>query len=106
MTVAELALAKDSMARSLPGRFERGTDAGATFAELYTFDLPLDFFSTLPEKIGAVTAEQVEAVAQKYIQMEKVIVLAVGDRARIEEELKKLGLGKMEIRDTEGKVVD
>jgi zinc protease len=44
-------------------------------------------------------------MAQKYIQPEKMIVLAVGDRAKIEEDMKKLNLGKVEIRDTDGKVV-
>jgi zinc protease len=105
MTPAELTLSKDSIARSLPGRFERGTDAAATFAELFTYDLPLDYFSTLPERINAVTSEQAQAVAQKYIVPEKMIVLAVGDRAKIEEDMKKLNLGKVEIRDTDGKVV-
>jgi zinc protease len=105
MTPAELALSKDSMARSLPGRFERGTDAAATFAELFTYDLPLDYFSTLPGSINAVTAEQARAAAQKYILPEKMIVLAVGDRAKIEEDMKKLNLGKVEIRDAEGKIV-
>jgi len=47
----------------------------------------------------------VQGVAQKYIQPEKMIVLAAGDRAKIAEEMKKLNLGKMEIRDTDGKVV-
>jgi zinc protease len=105
MTPAELALSKDSIARSLPGRFERGTDAAATFAELFTYDLPLDYFSTLPGSINAVTAEQARAAAQKYILPEKMIVLAVGDRAKIEEDLKKLNLGKVEIRDADGKIV-
>jgi zinc protease len=105
LTPAELLLSKDSIARSLPGRFERGTDAAATFAELFTYDLPLDYFSTLPDRINAVTIEQAQAMAKKYIQPEKMIVLAVGDRAKIEEELKKLNLGKVEVRDTDGKVV-
>lgn len=105
LTSAEMILSKDSIARSLPGRFERGTEAAATFADLFTYDLPLDFYSTLPERINAVTIEQVQAVAQKYIRPEKMIVLAVGDRAKIEEEMKKLNLGKMEIRDTDGKVI-
>src|SRR5882762_2131545 len=35
MTPGELILSKDSIARSLPGRFERGTDAAASFAELF-----------------------------------------------------------------------
>jgi zinc protease len=105
MTPAEMVLSKDSIARSLPGRFERGTEAAATFAELFTYDLPLDYFSTLPDRINAVTAEQAQAVAQKYILPEKMIVLALGDRAKIEEDMKKLNLGKIEIRDADGKVV-
>ena len=105
MTADEMRLSKDSITRSMPGRFERGTDAAGTYADLFVFNLPLDYFSLLPDKINAVTAEQAQAVAQKYIVPEKMIVLAVGDRARIEEELKKLNLGKIEIRDTEGKIV-
>jgi zinc protease len=105
MTPAELLLSKDSIARSLPGRFERGTEAAGTFAELFTYELPLDYFSTLPERINAVTVEQAQAMAQKYIQPEKTIVLVVGDRAKIEEDMKKLNLGKVEIRDTDGKIV-
>ena len=105
MTPAELLLSKDSIARSLPGRFERGTAAAATFAELFTYDLPLDYFSTLPERINAVTIEQAQAMAQKYILPDKMIILAVGDRAKIEEDMKKLNLGKMELRDTDGKIV-
>jgi len=105
MTPAELTLSKDSIARSLPGRFERGTEAAASFAELFTYDLPLNYYSTLPDRINAVTIEQAQAMAQKYILPEKMIVLAVGDRAKIEEDMKKLNLGKLEIRDTDGKVV-
>jgi len=105
MNADEMSLAKDSNTRSLPGRFERGTDAAATFAELFTYNLPLDYYSKLPETFNAVTAEQAQGAAQKYIVPEKMIVLAVGDRGKIEEEMKKLNLGKMEIRDTEGKIV-
>jgi zinc protease len=105
MTPGELILSKDSIARSLPGRFERGTDAAGSFADLFTYDLPLDYYSNLPNRINAVTAEQAQAMAQKYILPERIIVLAVGDRAKIEEDLKKLNLGKVEIRDTEGKIV-
>src|SRR5467141_755676 len=105
LTPAELALSKDSIARSLPGRFERGTEAAVSFAELFTYDLPLDYYSNLPDRINAVTAEQAQAMARKYILPEKMIVLAVGDCAKIEADMKKLNLGKVEIRDTDGKVV-
>jgi zinc protease len=105
MTAEEMKLSKDSITRSMPGRFERGTDAAGTFAELFVYDLPLDYFSKFPEMVDAVTPEQAQAMAQKYIHPDKIVVLAVGDRAKIEEEMKKLNLGKVEIRDTDGKVV-
>jgi zinc protease len=104
MSPEELKLAKDSIAQSLPGRFEHGSEAASTFAELYVYQLPLDYFSLLPARLNAVTAEQAQAAAQKYIQMDKIAVLAVGDRAKIEADMKKLNLGKTEIRDTEGKL--
>ena len=56
-------------------------------------------FRCCPTRLYAVTAEQAQAAAQKYIQLDKITVLAVGDRAKIEADMKKLNLGKMEIRD-------
>jgi zinc protease len=66
--------------------------------------LPLDYFSRLPERLNAVTPGQAQAAAQKYIEPDKITVLAVGDKAKIEADLKKLNLGKTEIRDTDGKL--
>lgn len=105
MSPDELKLAKDSTAQSLPGRFETAAETAGSFAELYVYGMPLDYFSRLPEWINAVTAEQAQAAAQKYIQLDKITVLAVGDLAKIEADMKKLDLGKVEIRDPEGKLM-
>jgi zinc protease len=105
MTPDEMKLSKDSITRSMPGRFERGSDAVGTFAELFVYDLPLDYFSKFPDAVDAVNPEQAQATAQKYIHPDKIAVIAVGDRSKIEDEMKKLNLGKIEIRDSEGKVV-
>ena len=105
LTAEELKLAKDSIAQSLPGRFEHAAETVGTFAEIYVYELPLDYFSLLPGRVNAVTAEQAQAAAQKYIQLDKITVLAVGDRAKIEADMRKLDLGKVEIRDVEGKLI-
>jgi zinc protease len=105
MTPEEMKLSKDSITRSMPGRFERGGDAVGTFAELFIYDLPLDYFSKFPNAVDAVNPEQAQATAQKYIHPEKIAVVAVGDRSKIEDEMKKLNLGKMEIRNPDGKLV-
>ena len=48
------------------------------------------------------TIAQAQAVAGKYLVPEKLIVVAVGDRAKIEPELRKLNLGTVEIRTADG----
>jgi zinc protease len=105
MTPDELSLSKDSIARSLPGRFETGPAATGSLAELFIYGLPLDYFTTLPDRVNAVTAEQAQAAAQKYVVPEKLVVLAVGDKAKIEGDLAKLNLGPTEVRDLDGKPI-
>ena len=50
------------------------------------------------------TAEQALAHAKKYLVPERFVVVAIGDRSKIEAELKKLNL-PIEIRDAEGRLV-
>jgi zinc protease len=93
----ELMGAKDAMARSLPGLFETTQQTSRSIADLFIYNLPLDYFSALPAKINAVTAADVQRVAKKYIQPESMIVVAVGDRSKIEPEITKLNLGEIEV---------
>jgi zinc protease len=105
MTAEELSLAKDSQSRSLPGMFEASSGAAGALAELYLYNLPSDYFHLLPGRLDAVTAEDAEAAAKKYLHPEDMILVCVGDRAKIEPELVKLGLGAIEYRDADGKVI-
>ena len=98
MSADELKLAKDALARSLPGAFETSANAAGSFSNVYVYDLGLDYFSQYPARVEAVTADQAQAMARKYLMPDKLIVVAVGDRAKIEPELRKLGLGTLEVR--------
>jgi zinc protease len=98
----ELTLARDSIVRSLPADFETSGRVTASTSNLYVYDLGLDYYTKLPSRFAAVTAAQIQAVAQKYIVPDKMIVVAVGDRARIGGELLKLNLGQMEVRNADG----
>jgi zinc protease len=102
LTPDELALAKDSITRSLPSEFETTTRITASVASLYTYDLGLDYYTKLPARLEAVTAEQAKAVAMKYLVPDNLIVVAVGDRARIGADLAKLKLGRLEVRNADG----
>ncbi|MGE3706813.1 MAG: M16 family metallopeptidase [Vicinamibacterales bacterium] len=101
----ELTLAKDSQIRSLPAQFETSGRVTASTANLYVYDLGLDYYSTLAGRIAAIDTAQVKAAADKHLEPEKLVVIAVGDRSRIEGDLGKLKLGPVEVRDADGAVV-
>jgi zinc protease len=105
MKADELRVAKDALARSLPGAFETSANAAASFSNVYIYDLGLDYFTTYPARVDSVTADQAQAVAQKYLASGKLIVIAVGDRAKIEPELIKLNLGTAETWTPDGRKV-
>ena len=92
----ELTLSKDSLVRSLPANFETSGDMNATTANTYIYDLGFDYYSKLAPRLSAVTTEQVRQVAQKYVVPEKLVVVAVGDKAKVGPALAKLSLGATE----------
>ena len=104
MKPEELSLAKDSQSRSLPGIFETARGEAGALSEIYMYGLAPDYFSKLPAELNAVTAEDAQAVAKKYLHPDQMILVCVGDRAKIEPELVKLDLGAIEIRDADGNV--
>jgi zinc protease len=98
----ELAKARDSIARSLPGLFETTPEAASNIGQLFVHDLPLGYYHDLPEHIRGVSAVEVQRVAQEYLKPEEAVIVAVGDRRKIEPELERLNLGPIEIRDPSG----
>ena len=71
-------------------------------AGIYIYDLGLDYYTKAPARLSAVTADQVKASAEKYLVPGNLLVVAVGDRARIGAELAKLNLGVVEVRTADG----
>jgi len=104
-TDEELTLAKGSFAQSLAGRFETAEEVANTVGDLFVYEFPLDYYQQLPSSIAAVTAEDVQRMAQTYIHPESAVVIGAGDRSKIEEQLKKLSIGDVQVRDYEGSLV-
>jgi predicted Zn-dependent peptidase len=65
------------------------------------YGLPANYWDLYPEKVMAVNAAEVQRVAQKYIPLNNVQLIAVGDSSKIAESLKKFG--PVEEFDAEGK---
>jgi zinc protease len=55
------------------------------------YGLPEDYFDTYPAKVMAVTAEDVQRVARKYVPVENLQLIAVGEADKIREVVAKFG---------------
>ncbi len=80
MSTDELQKSKDSLANSLPGAFETSANAVNSFSNVFTYDLGLDYYTRYAQQVNAVTAEQALNVALRYLQPDRLVVIAVGDR--------------------------
>ena len=96
LTDAELRMAKDSIIRSLPGSFESAEGVNGQLQDLWVFGLPLDYFTKLPAQIEGVSSADAQEAAAKHVKPESLLLIAVGDKAKIEAGLKDLKLGPVE----------
>lgn len=69
----------------------------------WRYKLPADYWDQQPRRIMAVTAEQVQAAAAKYLDPSRLQIIAVGDAAKIAAAL--AAHGTVVKYDTEGKVI-
>jgi predicted Zn-dependent peptidase len=93
----ELEKAKNYLALLLPRNFETTGSVAASLEQQFVYSLPADYFKTYTDRVRAVTAAQVQAAADKYIQPGRFAVVLVGDRKVIEPAIKALNLGPISI---------
>ena len=67
------------------------------------YDLPANYWETYPQKVQAITADDIQRIAQKYIDLDHLQIVAVGDASKTRAILAKFGA--VEEYDAEGKPV-
>lgn len=93
----ELSRAKNYVALRYPGGFETTGDISRQLENALVFHLPDTYFSTYVQNIQAVTAADVQRVAQKYIAPGRFAVVVVGDQKAIEPGIRALNLGPITV---------
>ena len=101
----ELAVARHTRMRGYAQRFESLDRVSAEIANLWVIGLPLTELQREYDGTGKQTLEQVLAAEKKYVNPASSAILLVGDRAKVEKDLKALNLGDVVLLDTEGKPV-
>ena len=97
----ELAETKKAMIAGFALSLESPNGILQNYVDRYLYKLPADYWDTYPARIEAITAADIQRVAQKYWSTDKLQIVAVGDAAKVEPALKKLGA--YESYDAEGR---
>lgn len=90
----ELAQAKDLMVRSLARRFETVLQVATELAVIEIFKLPDDYLATYADKVKAVSAADVQRVANQYLEPGKMTIVLAGDRKEVDK-VGELNLGSI-----------
>ena len=101
-TADELAKVTDQNTLTLPGRWETNGAVMASLIEMTRFDLPDDYWDTFADAVRGVGLSDVSAQADRVLQPDNLVWIVVGDRVRIEEKIRALGLGEMRFLDADG----
>lgn len=87
----ELEDTKSYLLGVFPYTLQRIEGLSSRLTELALYDLPTDYFDRYPERIQSVTAPHLQWLAQQHLHPEQIVVVAVGPRAELEEQLAALG---------------
>jgi len=91
VTDAEFSRAKDKKVLTLPGRWETSRAVGRDIAKLVKNKLPDDYWDKYPQAVRAVKLDEVNEAAKKHVKPGQLTWVVVGDMAKVEDKIRKLG---------------
>lgn len=101
------ALELENAKRALIGSFALSLEDPQTLLQQIItqklYNLPADYWDAYPQRVAAVTADDVQRIAQKYVDLSHLQIVAVGDASKARDVLAKYGT--VQVYDTEGKPV-
>lgn len=93
----EIGLSTATLTKGYPRNFETTGQVARGLAQLALYELPDDTFATFSPRVRALGIEAVTAAAVRHLAPARAVVVAVGDRSRIEEGLRGLAIGEPEM---------
>jgi zinc protease len=90
VTPAELEFSKQAIIRGFPRTFETPEQMANRLADIVLYNLPDDYFNNYIARVRAVSVDDINRVANRYLDPSKMAILVVGDRKVIESGLRSL----------------
>ena len=105
LTEQEVNKIKDSNVRGLPGSFETTSQVLSAMDEIVQYARPDDYVQTLKARTEAVTQPDAQAAIKEIVQPGALTWVIVGDLKKIEQPVRALKLGEVQVIDGDGKPV-
>jgi zinc protease len=102
---AELDRAKSFMVASFPGTVETPAQAASSLAVTRLLNLPAEHLTQYPQRVAAVTAADVQRVANEYLHPDRAVLVVVGDAAQVLEKIRPIAPA-VSVFDVEGRPLD
>lgn len=92
----ELEDAKAYLAGSFPLSIETPGSIAMQVVTVLFYGLPVDQLQTFRERVNAVTVDDVQRVAQKYLRPDRLSIVLVGNASAFSSQLARIGFGEFE----------
>ncbi len=93
----EVAFMKSSIGQSDARNYETGGQKAAFVSRILMYDLPADFVDQQTKILNSISTEEIDALAKKYYDLNKMNILLVGDKDQIIPGIKDLGYDIIEL---------
>jgi zinc protease len=93
--VDEVERAKNFLAMRYPAGFQSVSGIAGRLSDMVQYNLPADYFNRYVDNMLAVTKSDVERVARLYLDPDNVVIVIVGDRQVIEQQIRNENLGEI-----------
>jgi zinc protease len=103
ITAEELTFTKNAIGQRDALKYETGFQKAGFISRILEYNLPADFTAQQTQILKNIPATEINALARKYINVDKMNILLVGDKAKILPGLQKLGYEIVEL-DVDGNV--
>lgn len=104
VTDAELTFTKNSMGQNEALKYETSMQKAGFVKRILDYNLEKDYTTKQNDILKAITKEEINALAKKQLQYDKMAILVVGDKSKVYLPLTKLGYDVIEL-DADGNEV-
>ena len=101
----ELTKAQKDETLALPGRWETIDAVGYSIGTIVSFGLPDNYYRSYPDKVRSLSMDDLAKAARKVVHPDQLVWVVVGDRAKVEPDLRRLGWGDIRLVDADGNAV-